>query len=104
MDPSQIPTDVALGLPAGAVIMILVALLERANFVPNRFAGLVAIAIATVLGTIGLYLAMPPATATTNLWMTLGTDFLKSFVWGCMIVIAHSSIVDPLKDPTAPNR
>lgn len=84
---NDIPSELY-GVPAGALIIGAVAGLEQAGL-PGRFAGLTAIVIATVVGTIFLMLAVPHQEAL----IALG----KGFVWGLGIVAVHASVIKPIK-------
>lgn len=74
------------GVPAGAAIMALVAVFEQTGL-PSRFAGVTAIALATLVGTLFLLLAGQPSLLAVG----------KAFVWGLGIVAVHASVIAPLK-------
>ena len=75
------------GIGAGAAIMALVGVLRTAGL-PKRFAGLVTIGIATVLGTIAL----------TSSGTALEVAVVSSILWGSAIVTTHNTIVKPVME------
>lgn len=87
---NEIPPEVA-ALPLGAAIIALVAWLISLGL-PKRFAGLAAIGIAIVFGTLALVAAGQP-------WQLA---IAKSLAWGMAIVVSHYAIVQPIVSPTPP--
>ena len=81
----EIPLLVETGIGAGAALMALVGAARNAGL-PKRFAGLCAIGIAPVAGTVYLVgMGLDPQQA-----------IVAAILWGGTIVAAHKTIVKPL--------
>lgn len=89
---SAIPIELY-GVPGLLIVMGVIAMIEQSFPVVSRYAGLLAILVATLVGTLVLYLAGV---------MPIERDVLEALAWGLATVAVHASVVKPMKGDQPP--